>query len=328
MRRRLVAAALCAGLLSAARGHAQPLPSGLRRVGILALNGPQTAPHQWAAFREGMQARGWIEGRNVALEFRWADGRADRLPALAADLVAIDVEVIVTTSSVTTRAAQAATRTIPIVMASSADAVGERLVASLARPGGHTTGMTLWAGPEIVAKQLELLKEAVPAAAVVAVLANPANAAHPAYLQVLRSASGTLKLELQLVEARSPDRLEAAFEAIGRARAAALIVLTDGMFFGRFRQIVDLAARQRLAAIYSQREFVEAGGFAAYGPSLSDMFRRSAGVVDKVLRGADPATIPVEQPSRFELVINLKAARSLGLSVARTLLLRADEVID
>jgi putative ABC transport system substrate-binding protein len=211
-------------------------------------------------------------------------------------------------------------------MAASADAVGEGLVASLARPGGNVTGMTFLSGAEIASKQLQLLKEFVPSASRVAVLSNPTNRAHRAYANDLKArASG---LQLQLTEASSPDQLERAFAAMASARADALVVLTDSMFVGQRPRIVELAAQRGLPALYSQREFVDTGGLVSYGPSLKEMSRRAASHVDKILRGGKPGEIPVEQPTRFELVANLKTAKALGLSLPQTLRLRADQLIE
>ena len=212
-------------------------------------------------------------------------------------------------------------------MTVSADALGEGLVTSLARPGENITGMTFLVGPEIAGKQLQLLKELAPAAARVAVLTNPTNRSHAAFARELKVAAQSLGAQLQVVEARSPDRLDNAFAAMTRERAGALLVLSDSIFVGQRRRIVDLAARTKLPAIYYQREFVDAGGLISYGASLSDMFRRAATDVDKILRGAKPADIPIEQPTKFELVINLKTATALGLTIPQSLLLRADEVI-
>jgi putative ABC transport system substrate-binding protein len=298
------------------------------RIGWLALNSAETTPHQFAAFRHGLSERGWVEGRNLLIEARRADGRPERLPALAAELVRLEVDVIVAAGSAPTQAARAATRSIPIVMAASSNALAEGFVASLARPGGNITGMTFLGGAEIAGKQLQLLRELAPAASRIAVLANPDNASHADFAAQLQAAAAALKARLQVLRARAPDEFEAAFSAMAREGAAALLVLTDGFFYGQRVRLVELAAKARLPAMYSQREFAEAGGLVCYGPSLADMSRRAATHVDKVLRGAAPGEIPVEQPTRFELVINLKTAKAQGLTIAQSLLLRADEVIE
>jgi putative ABC transport system substrate-binding protein len=275
-----------------------------------------------------LRERGWVEGQNIVIEARFAEGKVDRLSVLVAELIRLNVDIILTGSSVATRAAKHATKTIPIVMAASADALGEGFVTSLAHPGGNITGVTFLAGPEIAGKQLELLKEVAPGVSRVAVLMNPTNGSHAAFAKEVKVAAGSLGTQLQVLEASYPDQLEGTFATLTRARAAALLVLTDSMFFGQRRRIADLAASSGLPAMYSQREFVDAGGLISYGPSLSDMFRRAATHVDKILRGTSPSDIPVEQPTKFELVINVKTAKALGITIPRSLLLRADEVIE
>jgi putative ABC transport system substrate-binding protein len=242
--------------------------------------------------------------------------------------VRLDVDLLVTASSASTRAAKEATTTIPIVMGASANALGEGFVASLARPGGNITGMTFLAGPEIAGKQLQLLKDVVPAAGRIAVLVNPANASHAAFLSAVQVAARSLDVQLQVAQAQTPEQIEGALAAITKERAAAMLVLTDAMFLGQHRRLADLAARNGLPAMFSQREFADAGGLVAYGPSLPEMFRRAATHVDKILRGAKPGELPVEQPTKFELVINAKTARALGIAIPPSLRLRADEVIE
>ena len=298
-----------------------------RRIGYLSQNSVETSPHLHAAFRQGLRERGWVEGENIAIEVRSPDGKVDRLPALVAELIRLKVDIIVTTSSATTWAAKNATHSIPIVMTASADALGEGLVTSLSHPDGNITGMTFLAGPEIAGKQLQLLKEVAPAASRVAVLTNPTNRSHVAFSKELKAGARSIGAQLQFFEASNPDQLDSAFTAMTRDRAAALLVLTDASFVGQRRWIVDLAASSRLPALYSQREFAADGGLASYGPSSSDMFRRAATHVDKLLRGAKPGDIPVEQPTKFELVINLRTAKQLGLTIPQSLLARADEVI-
>jgi putative ABC transport system substrate-binding protein len=242
-------------------------------------------------------------------------------------LIRLKVDIIVTTSSGTTWAAKSATQSIPIVMAASANALGEGLITSLAHPGGNITGMTFLAGPEIAGKQLQLLKEVAPGASRVAVLTNPTNRSHVAFAREVKVAAQSLAVQLQVVEASNPEQLERAFVAMTKEHAAALLVLTDSMFVGQRQRIADLAARSRLPALYSQKEFVDEGGLVSYGPSLVDMFRRAATHVEKILRGAKPGDIPVEQPTKFELVINAKTAKALGLTISPSLVQRADEVI-
>jgi len=299
----------------------------VRRIGYVVLNDAESGKHLLAAFRQGLRERGWIDSKNIVIEDLYADGVVDRLGALVAEVIRLKVDVIVTTSSATTWAAKDATKSIPIVMTASADALGEGLVTSLAHPSGNITGMTFLVGPEIAGKQLQLLRDLAPAASRVAVLTNPANRSHAALARELKIAAQSLGAQIDVLEARSPDRLDNAFAVMAREHAGALLVLTDSIFVGQRRKIVDLAARTRLPAIYYQREFVDAGGLASYGPSLSDTFRRAATGVDKILRGAKPADIPIEQPTKFELVINLKAAKALGITIPQLLLQRADEVI-
>jgi putative ABC transport system substrate-binding protein len=321
MDRRVFAGALITLPLA---GRAQPATS-VKRLGYVAANTPSISDRFLAAFRQGLADHGWVEGRNVVIEARYADGQPDRVAPIVAEVVRAKVDVIVSASSATTHAAKAATQSIPIVMTASADALSEGLVDSLARPGGNVTGMTFLASPEIAGKQLQLLKEIAPAVSRVAVLSNPANRSHAAYARNLKARA--VGVALQVVEVADPDQLERAFAAIVGARAGALLVLTDSMFVGLNRRIVDGAAQNRLPALYSQRAFVEAGGLMCYGPSLLDMSRRAATHVDKILRGEKPGDIPVEQPSKFEMVINLKTAKALGLSIPQSSLLRADEVL-
>ena len=232
-----------------------------------------------------------------------------------------------TGSSAATWAAKNATQSIPIVMAASANAPGEGLVTSLAHPGGNITGMTFLAGPEIAGKQLQLLKEVAPAASRIAVLTNPTNRAHAAFANEVKVAARSFGAQVQVLEAPNPDQLDSAFAAMTKEHATALLVLTDSTFLGQQKRIANLAARSRVPALYSQKEFVEVGGLISYGPSLHDMFRHAATHVDRILRGAKPGDIPVEQPTKFELVINLKTAKGLGLTIPKDMLLRADEVI-
>jgi putative ABC transport system substrate-binding protein len=288
---------------------------------------PPPANTYFSAFRQALGELGWIDGKDVLIETRFADGEVDRLPALANELLGLNVELIVSGSSASTQASKSSTTTVPIVMLASADAVGEGLVASLARPGGNVTGMTFLAGPEIAGKQLELLREIAPAASRVAVLVNPRNSSHAGFAAELKTAALRLGAQLQTVPAASPHQLDDAFALVTKERAAAMLVLTDAMFFGERRRITALARRGALPAMYSQREYVEAGGLASYGPSLIEMARRSAKHVDKILRGANARDLPVEQPTKFELVLNLKTGKELAIVFPPSLLARADELI-
>jgi putative tryptophan/tyrosine transport system substrate-binding protein len=299
------------------------------RIGFLQLN-PAANPHLREAFLQGLRDLGYVEGRNVVIEYRSAEGKAERLPALAAELVALKVDVLVSGGGTPTAlAAKQATRTLPIVFASAADPVTDGLVTSLARPGGNVTGSSYLA-PELVGKCLEQLKQAVPGVSRVAVLREPSATGERTEKDMLKEAevaARALGVQLQLVEARGPADFDRAFSEMTRARAGALTVLGSAMFSSERRRLVDLATKHRLPAVYTSKDFVDAGGLMAFGPNLADSFRRAATYVDKILKGAKPADLPVEQPTKFELVMNLKTAKALGLTIPQTLLLRADEVI-
>jgi len=295
----------------------------------LALN-PAADPHVHEAFRQGLRDLGYVEGRNVVIEYRDAEGKLERLPALAAELVALKVDVIVTGGGTPTAlAAKQATRTVPIVFIAVGDPVTSGLVTSLARPGGNVTGLTSLA-PELVGKWLELLTQAVPGVSRVAFLWQPGVIGERTEKDMLKAAdvaARALGVRLQFVEARGPADIDRAFSDMTRTRAGALTVLPYAMFNSERRRLVDLAAKNRLPTVYSFREYVDAGGLMAYGPNLADLIRRAATYVDKILKGAKPADLPVEQPTKFELVINLKTAKALGLTIPPSLLGRADEVI-
>lgn len=281
------------------------------------------------AFRQGLREHGWVEGQTIVIEWRYADeGRLDLLPGLAAEVVNLRVDVIVTGSGEpVVLALKQATSTIPIVFAISADPVGSGLVASLARPGGNATGLTSLS-PELGGKKLELLKEAVPGASRVAVLWNAAYPGKTLEFKDTQVAARALGVTLQSVEVRRPNDLPGAFSAITRGRPDALVTLTEPLTLAHQRQIVDFAASKRLPMISGSGEFVESGGLLSYGASLRDLFRRAAGYVDKILKGAKPGDLPVEQPTKLELFINLRTARALGLTIPPSLLLRADQVIE
>ena len=298
------------------------------QIGILS-NVPLTTPEGapvWGAFIQGLRDLGYVEGQNITIVHRSSEGRYERLPDLAAELVRLKVDVIVTPATPNTVAAKQATRTIPIVMAGAGDPVAAGLVASLARPGGNVTGLSM-ISPDIVGKQLALLKEAVPRVSRVAILANPANDMYARWSSEAKAAARSLGLQLQILEARAPDDLAKASAAMGRERAEALFVQTDGMFLLHPTKVVDLASKHRLPAMYGVREFVEVGGLMFYGPSMRDGFRRAATYVDKILKGARPSELPVEQPTKFELIINGKTARTLGLTIPQSLAIRADEIL-
>jgi ABC-type uncharacterized transport system substrate-binding protein len=290
--------------------HSSPNPEVLRLVGL---------------FRKGLRDVGYIEGKNIAIEYRYAEGKTERLSELATELVRLKVDCIITAGGQPTEAAQRATKTIPIVMAVSGDPVASGFVASLARPGGNITGLTI-ISPELSGKRLELLKEVVPGLSRVSVLRAP-KAHGPAWREV-ESAARTLGLKLQPLDAESPDDLIRAFEAAKKARVEALLTLPHALFNRDYRtMIVELAAKNRLPAMYGGTEFPEVGGLMGYGPDVSHNFRRAATYVDKILKGTKPADLPVEQPKKFEFIINLKAAKQIGLTIPPNVLARADKVI-
>jgi putative ABC transport system substrate-binding protein len=321
-RRIFVCGALVAVLASPRTAEPQQTRT-LRRIGLLVNN---RGPHLHA-FTSGLRELGYVEGRNILVELRSADGSTERLPELAAALASLRVDVLVAPDPPSTFAAKAATKTIPIVMRSSNDPVQMGLVSSLARPGGNITGVySLYA--ELAPKRLELLKEAIPGLRRVAVLWNPEWRGTVTVWRDIQLAAKALGLELHSLEVRRPDELEGAFHAASAGRAGALLTLRNPLLVVHRRQLAVLAARTRVPVMYDEREFVDEGGLMSYGANLDDLYRRAAAYVDKILKGASPAEIAVEQPTRFELVINLKTARTLGITIARPVLLRADKVIE
>ena len=294
-------------------------------LGYLGLGSSFAGPSR-TAFYQGLQEHGWIEGQNFALTTRFAQFKSERLPELVAELVQRKVDVIVVSTAEGALAAKHGTSTIPIVAVDPADAVAIGLVASLARPGGNVTGLS-YLGTELIAKQMELLKEAVPNLSRVAALSNPANPTHAPRLRAANIAAQGLRVSFELIEARTPSELNKAFATMMRARVGGVLVLTDPMFNVEARRLAQLAATSRLPAMYGFRTWVDAGGLMAYGPNLPDLYRRAAAYVDKILKGAKPGDLPIEQPTKFELVINLKTAKALGLTIPPSLLGRADEVI-
>ena len=299
----------------------------LPRIGILWPNPLAASGHLVDAFRQGLSELGYVEGHNMMIEFRSAEGRMERLPDLAAELVRLPVDVIQTATSPTIRAAQQATRTIPIVMGNSQDPVSEGFVASLARPGGNITGQTLFS-PDLAAKRLQLLKDVIPTLTRVAVLWHVDDPALALALRETVIAANALRLEFRSLGVRGPDEFEAAFRTAMQENAGALIVLENILSFRYRAEIARLANGSRMPAMYGLREYAEAGGLIAYGPNLAQMYRRSATYVNKILKGAKPADLPVEQPVRFELLLNLKTAKTLGLTVPPGVLAIADEVIE
>ena len=319
---------LLSGLFIPSAAEAQQAAK-VARMGILTIN-RAAAPHLTEAFLQGLRDLGYVEGRNVAIEYRDAGGKVDRLPALAAELVALKVDVIMAGSTPLALAAKQATRSIPIVFLSSGDPVADGLVTSLARAGGNVTGLSSLT-PERVGKCLELLTQAVPGVSRVAVLWQPGAVGERTEKDTLKGAevaARALGVRLQFVEARGPADIDRAFSDMTRARAGALAVWTTSMFVAERRRLVALAAKNRLPGVYTLREFVDAGGLMSYGHSQADLNRRAATYVDKILKGAKPADLPVEQPTKFELVINLKTAKALGLTIPPSLLARADHVVE
>jgi putative tryptophan/tyrosine transport system substrate-binding protein len=308
-------------LAARAQQHEMPL------VGILCAGTAEALERDLASFREGMRQLGYVEGSNVRFEFRFAEGYLERLPALAMEVVHLSPRVIVSTPLPAHLAVRKATSTIPIVMASGADPVGFGLVASLSHPGGNVTGLANFA-EILAAKQIDLLREMLPRLARIGLLVNVTNQLHVPQLRQTKLAAEAADMLLVPVEVGSSDELEAAFKTLGTERVEALLVPPDTAFHSRRMQIAELAARTRLPAIYGYREHVEDGGLISYGPDIRDQYHRAATYVDKVLRGTPPADLPVEQPTKIELVINLNTARALGLELPATLLARADEVIE
>ena len=327
-RREFIALAGGAAVGGSVAANAQQAAT-IARIGWLGTN-LAAGSHLREAFLQGLRDLGYVEGRNVMIEYRDAEGKFERLPALAAELVALKVDVILVPNTVAALAAKQATSTLPIVFATAGDPVTSGLVTSLARPGGNVTGLSFLA-PELVGKCLEQLTQAVPGVSRVAVLWEPG--AYPertekGMLKEAEVAGRTLGVRLQFVEARRPDDLDQAFSDMTKARSAALTVLASSMFFNERRRLVDLAAKNRLPAVYPWSDFVDAGGLMSYSANVADNYRRAATYVDKILKGAKPGDLPVEQPTKFELVINLKTANALGITVPQTLLARADHVME
>ena len=304
--------------------HAQQSASP-RRIGVLLVAwSPEGKEAQ--AFRQGLRDAGYAEGRDVVIAWRSADGDYKRVPELAADLVQSKVDVIVTDSTIGTRALKRVTSTIPIVMATVADPLGSGFVTSLAHPGGNITGHSTMIA-ELSAKRMQLLKEVIPRVARVAVLWNLDTPYTPRVIEELKAAAPSLSLELSFMGVREPEEIGPALTAVARAHSQALYVVGDAMFIAHRATLVRLAAKARIPTIYGYRVYVDDGGLMSYGPSFRDLFRRSAGYVDKILRGAKPGDLPIEQPNQFELVVNLKTAKALGITIPQSILLRADEVI-
>jgi putative ABC transport system substrate-binding protein len=309
-------------MLSLAREDAQPL------IGFLGARSAQIDAHLLAAFVQGLGQAGFVEGRNVRIQFRWADGRYDRLPALAAELARLQPTVLVAVGgNASARAAKSAATGIPIVFAIGGDPVELGFVASLGRPGGNLTGVTMFSAA-LDAKRLELLREIAPDAKLLAVIMNPSNPSADLELRLERSAASVFGMTLHLFNARIDAEIDAAFRAIAQLRSVALAISSDGFLIGRRERIVALARNLRFPAIYAVREFAEAGGLVSYGTRFADMYRQVGVYAGQILKGAAPGSLPVQQPTRYELVVNLKTAKALGIVVPPSILLRADEVIE
>jgi putative ABC transport system substrate-binding protein len=302
-------------------------PRKVPRIGVLLPGTAASFALRTTAFLEGLRDLGYVDGQTIAIEWKWGQDRVEGLPELAADLVGRNVDVIVTGGTPAAKALKTATGTIPIVMAIIGDPVAAGLVHSLARPGGNATGFSIVA-PELSGKRLELLKEIVPEISPVAVMLNTRNPQSQFELNEMQAAARAMGLQLHPVQVSPEDTLEQAFAAMGTASVRALVVLTDPIFFSQRKRIVDLATRSRLPAMYFFQEFAEGGGLVSYGPSDTDLYRRSATYVDRILQGAKPGELPIQQPTKFDLIINLKAANALGLNISPLLLARADKVIE
>jgi len=301
-------------------------PKKVPRIGFLGFTSLSAIAARIEAFQQGLREFGYVEGKNIVVEYRSAEGELDRLPELAAELVRLKVEIIVTSGPSVTRAVKEATTTIPIVMGFDTDPVGNGFVASLARPGGTITGLSV-VSPEISGKQLELLKEIVPKLSRVAVLGNSTVPGNEQALRETELAAGAFGVKLQYLDVQNPKEIELAFRAASKGRAEAVLVLGSQVVTSNAKQFAELAVKDRLPAIYWSPEFVEAGGLMTYSVSITDLFRRAATYVDKILKGEKPANLPIEQPKKFEFIINLKAAKQIGLTIPPNVLARADKVI-
>ena len=325
-RQALVGLSLLIAAGTAAPAWAQPAPK-VWKIGILEPFNAAVRANLVDAFRQGLREYGYVEGRNIVIEPRFADGKLDRLPELATELVALKVDVIVASSTQAIQAAQTATRTIPIVMTTVGDPIGPGFVASFARPGGNITGLTIQA-PELIAKRVQLLKEAVPQVTRIATLWDPAMAHEVQGYKEAEMAAQALGVRLLSLQVARSEDLEPSFAAVARDGADGLLVFENALTSNNGKRIVELASKHRLPGVFGLRELAEAGGLLAYGPSRVDNYRRAAGYVDRIFKGAKPADLPVEQPTKFELAINLQTAKALGLTIPKSLLLRADRVIE
>jgi len=333
-RRKLVIALGAGALATPMCSFAQQQGAKISRIGILSPGAPFDAGRNpsalavlFGALRESLRDLGYGEGRNIVIESRWAEGKYDQLPRLAAELISLKVDVIVTYGTPAAQAAQRATSTIPIVMAGIIDPVASGLIKNLARPGGNITGQSMMS-PDLVAKQLEMLKEVVPKLSRVALLSNPANPGNTPQVQFGQDAGRALGLQIQALKASTPGEIDRAFAVMTEERAGGLVILVDAALLDHRARIVDLAARHRLPAIFGLSEFTDAGGLMAYGPNRMAMFHHAATYVDKILKGAKPGDLPVEQPTKFELIVNMKTVKALAIKIPDSILVRADKVIE
>jgi ABC-type uncharacterized transport system substrate-binding protein len=325
--RRAFISVLAGGFLAAPL-VAEAQPAGkVYRLGFLGNSTPALEGNLVGPFREGLRELGYVEGQNILIEYRWAEGRYERFPALIAELLARKVDVIVTAGTPASHAVKKATTSIPLIMVAVGDPVASSLVPSLTRPAGNITGLTSM-GDELEGKRLELLRDLIPTISHVAALTNSGNASLKKTSEVLRSVAAALQIKVLVLDVRSADQLDEAFDVIVQKRPEALLVPADRVFLTNRARIVQFAAKRRLPAMYAYRELVEAGGLVSFGPSYADMHRRAAYYVDRILKGTKPGDLPVEGPTRFELVINMKTAKALGLAIPRSVLARADQVIE
>jgi putative ABC transport system substrate-binding protein len=328
MKTKITFLTLCALLFALCSSAEVQQPTKAPRIGYLTAGSlsSSTTSARIEAFRQGLRELGYLEGKNIVIEYRYAEGKLDRVPALAAELVRLKVDAIVTAGPIPTRSAKAATVTVPIVMTQDTDPVGNGFVASLARPGSNITGLSTLA-PELSGKRLELLKEIVPTISRVAVVGQSSYPGNSQGLREVELAAGAFGVKLQYLDVLDPKDIETAFRAVSKGRADAVLVLGGPVLISQRTQVVNLVAKSRLPAMYNVPEFVEANGLMTYGPIITDLSRRAATYVDKILKGAKPADLPVEQPKKFEFIINLKAAKQIGLTIPPNVLVRADRVI-
>ncbi len=326
-RRRLLIALGASALAAPLRGFAQQPTARVYRIGYLGPTSAANVASGLKAFRTGLRDLGFVEGKNLVIEFRWAEGKYDRLPRLAAELVQMKVEAILASGSLSVQAAQKATGSVPIVMTGVGNPVGSRFVASLAHPGGNITGLTN-VSIDISSKYVELLHEAVPKLSRVAMLINPVHPNHPTVLKRVQAGAKAIGAAVFPIDVRTVDEIAVALTAVLRERAGALIVPPDPGFGLKGREIADFAVKHRLPTIFGSNSSVEAGGLMSYAPSTSDMYRRAAGLIGKILNGAKPGDLPVEFPTRFEFAVNMKTAKALGIKIPNSILVRADKVIE